>query len=290
MKSSVYALIVAFALSLGVGGYSSDVEAKKFGGGKSFGKSFSTPKQTAAPTSAGKASGTAASGTTKKSGFLGGLGGGLLGGLLVGGLFATLFAGGAFEGFAFGDILLFAVVGFLIYKFFIAPKRRQAAQAAGMGSPADNKMFRNMNQPTSGSNSTGGFGGQSSAPAMQFPPGFNAEAFVSEATNHYKALQVAWDENDFEEIQDYVSPELYNLLKEERKALGVDKPKTDVVSVTANLVRGEYIGSTASISLEFTGLIKEGEDTTDTKELWHLEKSMTDANSNWTIVGIEQGN
>ncbi len=289
MKSSVYALIVAFALSLGFGGYSSDVEAKKFGGGKSFGKSFSTSKQTAAPASTGKTSGNAAAGTNKKSGFLGGLGGGLLGGLLVGGLFATLFAGGAFEGFAFGDILLFAVVGFLIYKFFIAPKRRQAAQAAGMGAQ-DNQMFRNMNQPEQGGQSTGGFGGQSSAPAMQFPPGFNAEAFVNDATNHYKALQVAWDENNFDEIQDYVSPELYNLLKEERNKLGTDKPKTEVVSVTANLVRGEYIGSIASISLEFTGWIKEGEHTTDTKELWHLEKSMTDANSNWTIVGIEQDN
>ncbi|WP_191602644.1 Tim44 domain-containing protein [Marinomonas algicola] len=289
MKSSVYALIVAFALSLGVGGYSADVEAKKFGGGKSFGKSFSTPKQTATPSTAGSSTGAAAAGT-KKGGFLGGLGGGLLGGLLIGGLFASLFAGGGFEGLAFGDILLFALVGFIIYKLFIAPKRRAAQAAAGAGAP--NHAFRNMDQgDASNHQSTGGFGGaQSAASAMQFPPGFNAEAFVAEATNHYKALQVAWDDDNFDEIQDYVSPELYNLLKEERKKLGSDKPKTEVVSVMANLVRGEYIGSTASITLEFSGWVKEGDNTTDTKELWHLEKSMTEANANWMIVGIEQLN
>ena len=66
--------------------------------------------------------------------------------------------------------------------------------------------------------------------------------------------------------------------------------KTEVVSVIANLVRGEYIGSTASISLEFSGWVKEGDNTSDTKELWHLEKSMTEANANWMIVGIEQLN
>lgn len=289
MKSSVYALIVAFALSLGVGGYSADVEAKKFGGGKSFGKSYSTPKQTATPASTGSSTGAAAAGT-KKGGFLGGLGGGLLGGLLVGGLFASLFAGGAFDGFAFGDILLFALVGFVIYKLFIAPKRRAAQAAASVGGPSN--AFRNMDQgDVSGHQAVGGFGGaQSAVPAMQFPPGFDAEAFVAEATNHYKALQVAWDDNNFDEIQDYVSPELYNLLKNERKKLGADKPKTEVVSVMANLVRGEYIGSIASITLEFSGWVKEGDNTTDTKELWHLEKSMTEANANWMIVGIEQLN
>nr|WP_249422122.1 Tim44-like domain-containing protein [Marinomonas lutimaris] len=282
-------MLMAFVLAIGAGGYSADVQAKKFGGGKSFGKSFSVskPKSTAANTS----NTTNAAAGAKKPGFLGGLGGGLLGGLLAGGLFAALLGSGAFDGISFGDILLFAVIGFLIYKFFIAPKRRAAqAQASGAGA---NGMFREMpnstrdNAQPSPMSGMSGFGAQ---PEIKLPPGFNEQAFVAEAKNHYITLQKAWDDNNFDEILDYVSPELYNMLVAERATYGDDKPRTEVISLMAELVRGEYIGSIASISLQFSGWIKEGDQTSDTNEIWHLEKNMSDANGNWTIVGIQQGN
>ena len=282
MRTTIFAVFMAFVLSIGAGGYSADVQAKKFGGGKSFGKSFSVSKSKPA-----SAATTGAASSTKKSGFLGGLGGGLLGGLLIGGLFATLMGSGAFEGISFGDILLFALIGFLVYKFFIAPKRRAAAQAAAGG----NGMFREMPGQTDGNGQTspmsglGGFGGE---PEIKLPTGFNEQAFVEEAKNHYITLQKAWDDNNFDEILDYVSPELYNLLVTERASYGDDKPRTEVVSLMAEIVRGEEIGSTASISLRFSGWIKEGDQTSDTNEIWHLERNLSNANSNWTIVGIQQ--
>ena len=287
MKTTVFAMFMAFVLAIGAGGYSADVQAKKFGGGKNFGKSFSVskPKSTAANTS----STTNAAAGTKKPGFLGGLGGGLLGGLLAGGLFAALLGSGAFDGISFGDILLFALIGFLIYKFFIAPKRR-AAQAQASGA---NGMFREMPGSTRDSvqpspmSGMSGFGAQ---PEIKLPPGFNEQAFVAEAKNHYITLQKAWDDNNFDEILDYVSPELYNMLVAERANYGDNKPRTEVISLMVELVRGEYIGSTASISLQFSGWIKEGDQTSDTNEIWHLEKNMSDANGNWTIVGIQQDN
>lgn len=121
MKTTAFAMFMAFILAIGAGGYSAEVQAKKFGGGKSFGKSFSIAKPKSATNSTSKATNTTNS-TSKSKGLLGGLGGGLLGGLLAGGLFAALLGSGAFEGISFGDILLFALIGFLIYKFFIAPK------------------------------------------------------------------------------------------------------------------------------------------------------------------------
>ncbi|QUX96597.1 transport protein [Marinomonas sp. CT5] len=287
MKTTVFAMLMAFVLAIGAGGYSADVQAKKFGGGKSFGKSFSIskPKSTTAKSS----NTTNAAAGTKKSGFLGGMGGGLLGGLLAGGLFAALLGSGAFDGISFGDILLFAVIGFLIYKFFIAPKRR-AAQAQAGGA---NGMFREVPNSTrdgfqpSPMSGMSGFGGQ---PEIKLPPGFNEQAFVAEAKNHYITLQKAWDDNNFDEILDYVSPELYNMLVTERANYGDNKPRTEVISLMVELVRGEYIGSIASISLQFSGWIKEGDQTSETNEIWHLEKNMSDANGNWTIVGIQQDN
>lgn len=286
MKTSVYAILMAFVLAIGAGGYSSDAEAKRFGGGKSFGKSHSVAKPSAAPTSTRNA--TATAGT--KPGMLGGLGGGLIGGLLAGGIFAALLGSGAFDGISFGDILLFAVIGFLVYKFFIAPKRRAAAAARQAGT---NGMFREMPESTRDSvqpSPMAGISGFTSTPSMQLPPGFDEQAFVAEAKNHYITLQKAWDDNNFDEILDYVSPELYNLLVAERAQHGNDKARTEVVSLMVDLVRGEFFGSTASISLYFSGWIKEGEETSEAKEIWHLEKNMSDAKSNWTIVGIEQDN
>ncbi|MCV5388436.1 hypothetical protein R7E42_25305, partial [Vibrio sp. Vb1337] len=77
-------------------------EAKKFGGGKSFGKSYKTapaPKQQQQNTN------TIGKEQTTKSSSKKGLMGGLLGGLLAGGLLAAFF-GGAFEGIQFMDILI----------------------------------------------------------------------------------------------------------------------------------------------------------------------------------------
>ena len=71
-------------------------EAKRFGGGKSFGKSFKTapaPKQKQQNTNTIGKQDTAKGASSKK-----GLMGGLLGGLLMGGLLASIFAGGGFEG------------------------------------------------------------------------------------------------------------------------------------------------------------------------------------------------
>lgn len=281
MKTSVYAVIMAFVLAVGFGGFSAELEAKKFGGGKSFGKSYSVPKSS----SANKAATTTNSATKNKGGlFGGGLMGGLMGGLLAGGIFAALMGSGAFDGFAFGDILLFALVGFLIYKFFIAPKRQQAA--------ANNAQFRKMPgtdsfnpAPTASANPF-----KAQEPVMQLPPDFNQAAFIADAKNHYSVLQKAWDDNDFAEISDYVTPELLAMLQAERGNLGTDKAKTEVIALDVELVRGEFQGSISSITLKFSGWIKEGEQTSDSTEYWHLEKNMSQQSSNWTIVGIQQDN
>ena len=79
-------------------------EAKKFGGGKSFGKSFKTapaPKQQNTNSIRQDQTGKNTAANSSKKGLMGGL----LGGLLAGGLLAAFF-GGAFEGIQFMDILI----------------------------------------------------------------------------------------------------------------------------------------------------------------------------------------
>ena len=99
-------MLTLFAVILAIGLGAPIAEAKKFGGGKSFGKSYKTapaqpvakPVDTKNPTVGAQA--------PKKGGMMGGL----LGGLLAGGLFAYLLGSGAFEGLQGMDFLLIALL------------------------------------------------------------------------------------------------------------------------------------------------------------------------------------
>ena len=100
-------MLTLFAMILAIGLGAPHAEAKKFGGGKSFGKSYKTaPAQPAAKPVDNKNPTLGAQTPPKKSGMMGGL----LGGLLAGGLFAYLLGSGAFEGLQGMDMLLIAAL------------------------------------------------------------------------------------------------------------------------------------------------------------------------------------
>ncbi|MEQ6342897.1 MAG: Tim44-like domain-containing protein [Gammaproteobacteria bacterium] len=131
MKTS---LSVVFALVAGIflaGGVIDSAEAKRMGGGKSFGgkNSYSQPYQNrqqsaAGPSSAQQQTPAQAQNAGQRSSLAskGGLMG-MLGGLALGGLLGALFFGGAFENINFMDVAIFAVIAFVLYKIFAARKR-----------------------------------------------------------------------------------------------------------------------------------------------------------------------
>jgi predicted lipid-binding transport protein (Tim44 family) len=120
--ASFMAIIMAFSFVFNA----PVAEAKKFGGGKSFGRSQQTaPKQpSAAPQQANKQ---AANPSSSRKGMLGGL----LGGLLAGGLIAALL-GGSFEGLQMMDFLIVGLLAFVLFKVFRSMTRAKA-MAAGHG-------------------------------------------------------------------------------------------------------------------------------------------------------------
>lgn len=267
-------------------------EAKRFGGGKSFGKSFKTapaPKNNTTNTNTLKQN-------TTKSGKKG-LAGGLLGGLLAGGLLAAFF-GGAFEGIQFMDILIMGLIAYFALKFLRGLTQAKAgAQAQGPTYAGESKgyyhqqpnAFRNHAADGSTGAATGGFGAdtQNDVP-FNFPSQFDMQSFLSGAREHYRILQGAWNHNELEKIQEYVTPELYNDLAAERARLGTEQ-HTEVMYVDAEIVRADHDSRRAQLSLKFTGRYcdrVEGveEDITD---IWHLERDLSQANAPWLIVGIQ---
>lgn len=266
----------------------SDAEAKKFGGGKSFGKSYQTaPSQPAANAASNAANPAAAATGAAAAGAKKGMLGGILGGLLMGGLIASLF-GGAFEGLQLMDILIMAGLGFVLFKLF----KRKTAQAqprmayAGAAGPVTPESQPDFQTRQSAQPQGGGFG--ASQVPFNLPAGFDANRFLQGAREHYRALQDAWNKNDLSKIQEYVSPELYDALSAERAGLSTEQ-HTEVLFVDAELVRAEQLSGRAELSVKFSGQFRdtvEGVEEAIT-DIWHLERDLTTPNAPWLIVGIE---
>ena len=260
------------------------VEAKKFGGGKSFGKMFQTkpaPSRKASPTNSGS--------TTQKGAARGGMAKGLLGGLLAGGLIAAMM-GGAFEGVQMMDMILLAVVAFVLIRLFKG--MMQAKASAMQPQPAySNNQFRQAvqenNDATFDEEKSGGFSHNEDVP-YNLPADFDINNFLSGSRDHFRTIQLAWNENDIEKIKEYVSDELFVHLKEERGNLSGEQ-HTEVMYVDAEIVRADQLFGIAELSIKFSGRYRdtvEGveEDITD---IWHLQREATVDNAPWLIVGIE---
>ncbi|EDP57338.1 Tim44 domain-containing protein [Vibrio sp. AND4] len=266
-------------------------EAKKFGGGKSFGKSYKTapaPKQQQQNTNTiGKEKSTKSS--SKK-----GLMGGLLGGLLAGGLLAAFF-GGAFEGIQFMDILIMGLIAFVIFKLMrgmlgakqgTMNQHRQQPAFGGNASKFEQPNMQNFEQQPN-SAGTGGFGSKTDIP-HNYPPGFDQAAFVNGSREHYRTLQGAWNHNQLHTIEEYVSPSLFDDLKAERAKLDGEQ-HTDVMYVDAEIVRADYDANKAQLSLQFSGRYRDSVEGVeeDIQDIWHLERDLTVPNAPWLIVGIQ---
>jgi predicted lipid-binding transport protein (Tim44 family) len=283
MKTFITMLAVVFALFVTI----PDAEARKFGGKRSIGKTQTTASQQQKTTADSKTA--AAQKKSSKKGLMGGL----LGGLLAGGLIAAMM-GGAFEGFQFMDLLIFAAIAFILFKIFrsISQAKAGAQQRQQPAYAANQQQFKQQLEPTAQQQSSGlggGFANSSDHVPFNLPAGFDLSSFLEGARSHYKTLQQAWNDNDLTKIQEYVSNELYNELSQQRGELD-SEPNTEVMYLDAELVRADNNAQLAEISVKFSGRYRDiGENIEeDIAEIWHLERQLTHPDAPWLIVGIEQ--
>lgn len=222
--------------------------------------------------------------------------GGLLGGLLAGGLLAAFF-GGAFEGIQFMDILIIGLIAFIIFKLMrgmLGAKQgsmnqpRQQPAFGGNASKFEQPNMQNFEQqPNTNAGGFTGFGAQTDVP-HNYPPGFDQAAFINGSREHYRILQGAWNHNQLDTIEEYVSPSLFEDLKAERAKLEGEQ-HTDVMYVDAEIVRAEYDANKAQLSLQFSGRYRDAAEGVeeDIEDIWHLERDLTVPNAPWLIVGIQ---
>ncbi|MBI3771631.1 MAG: Tim44 domain-containing protein [Gammaproteobacteria bacterium] len=256
-------------------------EAKRFGGGKSFGYQRNNVSQQAAP----KAPPTQAPASAPaKSGnrWLG-----PLMGLAAGGLLASLFMGHGFDGIKPFDIMLMLGIAALI--FFVIRAMRRPTPARGQvqyaghsdGGPAP---VIDASQERSGMSSSGG-GGTSTRPSW-----FDEDNFVRLAKSHFIRLQAANDARDLHDIREYTTPEIFAEISLQMQELGDTVQHTEVISVDAKVLDVYNEGDLTIASVRYTGQIREQAngpiETFD--EIWHVQRSHAQTNANWHIAGIQQ--
>ena len=254
----------------------SQVDARRFGGGRSFGKSWSSVS------SHNKSSYRSA--LSKGSNFASGkknmLKGALMG-LVAGGLIGSLLSGGGFHGLQGLDFLLIAGAAFFLFRMY---QRRKMVPSNGYGNSAFSHQYQPQNNSFLGSheanNSDSGQNGH--------PDWFKAQEFIEGAKKHFINLQKAWDQNDLNLIKSYCSPDLYENIVSERSTLA-SVQTTKVLNLDASLLDLIIEGDVVTAGIEFRATISSNNQTSENIiERWSIQHAKNNAKGDWLIVGIEQ--
>ncbi|MDQ1314013.1 MAG: hypothetical protein QG662_122 [Pseudomonadota bacterium] len=270
-------LISLFAVFISFGFVMQDAEARRMGGGKSFGMQRSAPaRQDAAPAPQRQQPAAAPATAPKKNSWMGPIAG-LAAGLGLAALFSHLGMG---EGMAnFMMLALLAMAAFMLFRFFMrrnAPSPAPAMQYAGMSAPA---AFEPSHAASGGSHTA----------TSPFPPGFDADAFAREAKLNFIRLQAAFDAGNLDDLRAFTSPEVFAEIRMQLAERGETAQTTDVMTLDAEVLEAADEDNRHVVSVRFTGLVRESsdQDAQPIDEIWHLTKP-ANGQGGWVISGIQQ--
>ena len=296
MKRLTTILFSVFVACLAVGLSAGEAEAKRLGGGGSFGmqrqsvapRPAPVPYRQAAPASPAPATPAPAPATPKRS-WLGPLAG-LAAGLGLGALFSHFGLG---EGF--GNLLMFAALAMaavFVLKLLTrrgppaeAPPMRYAGAEGAVRPPPVALPDVSPAPPTGGGGATAW--PHAASPAL--PAGFDADAFLRVAKLNFVRLQAANDAGNLDDIREFVTPEVFAEIKLQLDERGNARQRTDVVTLNAELLEVATEGGRHIASVRFNGLIRETADgpAQAFDEIWNLSKPVDDSRG-WAVAGIQQ--
>jgi len=301
-----------------VGAFSFEAEAKRLGGGGSFGRQSGnvTQRQATPPaapsqaTNAANTAGAAGAATARKpwTGMLGGL---------AAGLGLAWLAHSLGLGAAFGNILLIgllvlaalAVVGMLRRgrQGGAAPMAYQGAGAANpvtppqynptkIGNDASARPWESQAAAFDGGAPAGG--GSMIGSALKgaqtwgIPSDFDVAGFTEAAKRNFMSLQRAWDSSDIPTLRAMMTDEMLaeiqsQLAERERTAPG-QLNVTEVNMLEAQLLGIEEQGDVYMASVEFSGMIREDASAGPSpfREVWNMTKP-TNGRGGWLVAGVQ---
>jgi predicted lipid-binding transport protein (Tim44 family) len=283
---------VFFALTL----VAHDADARRLGGGKTFGKQSSTVtrQQADSPSKQAQPPATAPAPQPAGNRWLGPLAG-VAAGLGIGMLLSHFGLGGAFAD-GLGSMI---VLGLLLFAgvFIWRMLRRGTASPAPMrpmepayATPAPQAENSNRELSVLGTPLPGSALASASAGApWGVPADFDVAGFLRNAKVYFIRLQAAWDEKNLADIREFTTPEVFAEIKmqldEEKGAVN----KTDVVNLDAVLLGIETGPTDYLASVRFAGSMRENNraEATSFEEVWNLSKPVEDRGG-WLLAGIQQ--
>lgn len=297
MKKLWMALMVAV---LGVSVVMTNAEAKRMGGGGSFGKSSPSFSRQATPQGPAQAAPmqrqAQPAAPAQASPWKGMLGGALLG-LGLGALLSHLGIGGELAGMigTLLMVLLIVAAGMFLFRMLARRSATQGAQPAYAGPMQRNAEHQGGGTPEIGANLGGAAAPPAAAPnvwqpAIQpVPEGFDVQGFLRHAKTNFIRMQAAWDRADVNDIREFTTPEMYAELKLQLTERGASTNHTDVVSIEADLLGVESNSVEHVASVRFHGMIRESENSAAEafNEVWVLTKPAT-GNQGWLLAGLQQ--
>lgn len=309
---ALFAVVLTLGLTAGF-----DAEAKRLGGARSSGMQRSTPTAPPAATpnttpgmagqaapaagaTAAAAAPGAAAAATKRS-WMGPVAG-IAAGLGIAALASHFGFGEALANILTMALLAFAVlavIGFVMRKRAAAQGGLAGAGAAGSGGvfrQQETAMYRTGNEAPAaqggsliGSRLAGSGAGLATGAVGTIPAGFDTAAFERSARDQFMALQAANDAGDLARLRDYLTPEMFEVVREEVAERGGAAQKTEVFGLQAQVLNVAEEEAQYVVSVRFSGSVRTEAGTApeDLDEVWHLTKPRTGFGG-WLVAGIQQ--
>jgi predicted lipid-binding transport protein (Tim44 family) len=302
----------------------SGAEAKRLGGGGSFGKQSSNYSRQAptrpaqspsnvAPAKPATPAATPQSVPPKPASPWKGILGGALLGLGLGALLSHFGLGGAMASML-STILMVALLAFVAMFLFRMFTRKNGGNSGSAGnngftpqpayasaaepsvhSPEIGSRIEpvGVQAPASlqGNNEFGSSAAAANAPIIPWgiPADFDVAGFVRNGKTYFIRLQAAWDRGDINDIREFTTPEMFAELRMQLTERGAAPNATDVVQLDAELLGIETMAFDYLATVRFQGLIKEAPDASAEPfaEIWNLSKPLN-GSGGWVLAGIQQ--
>lgn len=315
--SQVLMMMVLALSTLVMLGASFDAEARRMGGGKSFGRQSSNitqQRQAVTPPAAnantarsGAAAPGAAAAAAPKSGmsrFLGPIAG-IAAGLGIAALLSSLGLGGALLE-ALSSMLLIGLV--IVAVVFVVRRLRGGAKKPAMQSAGAAPMYREStpampaNRPAEAQSAAmpaaAAAATAASAAAVQptqeidpswfIPDDFDITSFLNNAKSQFREIQSLWDQGNPAVLRDYLTDDLLKEITPEIQAREGTQ-ETQIVLLNAELLGIEKVTDGHLASVRYSGMLREeaNADAFSFEEVWNLYKA---DGTGWLLAGIQQVN
>jgi predicted lipid-binding transport protein (Tim44 family) len=290
-----------------------DAEARRMGGGRSFGRQSNSVQQSQTPPSQPAQNSQAtqqraqpAPATTptppaapNRNRWLAPIAG-LAAGLGIAALLSHFGLGEAFAGM-FANVIVIALIAMVVIwliRRFTGRKRDTTQPAyAGTAPSLNTNGTGYMQEPRYTAPPTGAYlepqGNPLTTPSVgatpSVPAGFDSEAFLRNAKVYFVRLQAAWDVGNVEDIREFTTPEMFAEVRVDLASRGTQPNQTDVVQLNAELLGVEERANEYFASVRFSGLIREepGAAAEPFVEVWNLSKANRPGEG-WLLAGIQQ--